>query len=47
MKVNFCHSFQELQRPSRDANIGPPTLTTQLPYKIDEDDSNELLTSTA
>ncbi|KAF9811402.1 hypothetical protein SFRURICE_002771 [Spodoptera frugiperda] len=29
---------------------GPPTqtnLTTQLPYKIDEDDTNELLTSTA
>ncbi|KAL0872124.1 hypothetical protein ABMA27_004544 [Loxostege sticticalis] len=36
-------------RITRDPNIGPPTSTstTQLPYKIDEDGSNELLTSTA
>lgn len=48
--------FQEIQTEHhvngrKDCNKeGPPTqtnLTTQLPYKIDEDDTNELLTSTA
>ncbi|XP_028171910.1 contactin-associated protein-like 5 isoform X3 [Ostrinia furnacalis] len=36
-------------RITRDPNLGPPTSTntTQLPYKIDEDGSNELLTSSA
>ncbi|XP_049874531.1 axotactin isoform X2 [Pectinophora gossypiella] len=36
-------------RSTRELNKGPPTstLTTQLPYKIDEDGSNEMLTSSA
>ncbi|KAH9638999.1 hypothetical protein HF086_000925 [Spodoptera exigua] len=46
---------EEQQQPQvngrKNTNMeGPPTqtnLTTQLPYKIDEDDTNELLTSTA
>ncbi|KAM3960760.1 axotactin [Aphomia sociella] len=37
---------QNLNRNSRD-HKGPPTLITQLPYKIDEDGSNELLTLSA
>ncbi|XP_026732493.1 contactin-associated protein-like 5 [Trichoplusia ni] len=45
------NSHQEFSANGRkELNKGPPTqtsLTTQLPYKIDEDDTNELLTSTA
>ncbi|RVE50628.1 hypothetical protein evm_004752 [Chilo suppressalis] len=39
-KTNPLKTFKEFNR-------GPPTLTTPLPYKIDEDGSNELLTLTA
>ncbi|XP_063382672.1 axotactin isoform X1 [Cydia fagiglandana] len=40
-------NHQPPQRISKATVQGPPTFTTQLPYKIDEDGSNELLTSSA
>ncbi|CAB3260316.1 unnamed protein product [Arctia plantaginis] len=41
------NSYQDLSVIGRKDLKGPPTLNTQLPYKIEEDESNEILTSTA
>ncbi|KAL4713118.1 hypothetical protein ACJJTC_004504 [Scirpophaga incertulas] len=47
-KYEEPESFKtNIHRNIRDPNKGPPTLTTPLPYKIDEDGSNELLTTSA